>query len=227
MPGPITVIKIKAWLKRRGFAGFLVTSLTNIRYLTGFTGTSAKLLITPERLIFLTDFRYELQARQEIGQEWELITQGGVSKLIPALELRGGRPRLGFEPQQLSFAGYQALSGLVKGKARLEPLTNVVENYRLIKTEEEIRLMQTAADIVRSALKRIEPMIRPGIKEIQIKDRLEKYLRQAGADKPAFDIIVASGPNAAKPHAQPGERRIRAGEPVIIDMGADYHGFLF
>ncbi|GAG96718.1 unnamed protein product, partial [marine sediment metagenome] len=175
-----------------------------------------------------TDFRYIEQARTQ-APDYEIfqITNdiaGGFPELIAGLNLR----RLGFEARHISFALHQQLTDIlnkVKSQLELVPTDGLVEFLRVVKEPEEIELITKAVEIVDSALEYIEGIIHIGMSEKEIAWEIEKFLREKGSQTIPFDIIVASGPNSALPHAKPSQRAIRSGEPVVIDIGARVGGY--
>jgi Xaa-Pro aminopeptidase len=139
-----------------------------------------------------------------------------------------GVKRLGFESSDLTFAAYQrlteALSQIQEGP-QLVPTEGLVESLRAVKEEEELRLISKAIELNDAAFEQVSQSLRPRMTEKEVAWELERYIRENGGESIAFELIVASGPNSALPHARPSERRLRAGEPIIIDMGAKVEGY--
>ena len=195
--------------------------MNNVRYLTGFTGSSGFLLITKAKNIFVTDFRYKEQAETEIIG-WDIIIGKGertetVSKLAKELEIR----RLGFETS-ISYEFFRKLS---RKDLLLRPLSNAVERLRAVKGVEEIRLIKEAVTRAESAFLEVKPYIRKGIKENKIAMMLEERLKKKGCSRIPFDIIVASGRNSSMPHAKPSEKRLDAGDLVVVDWAGEAGGY--
>ena len=206
--------------------GLLVSSLPNIRYLTGFSGSSALLLATPAELIFITDFRYETQVASEIGDFAEIRIEpmslwSGLWDQLPRLQ---SSEILGFESAHLVHRDFQRL--LSEGSRwQWRPQIGLVEDLRESKDEEEVALIAEAGRIATTALGRVIPMLGPGLSELEVAGILEKALRDEGSEEAPFPPIVASGPRAALPHARASRRVIERGDFLLLDFGAQYHGY--
>ncbi|MBI4685638.1 MAG: aminopeptidase P family protein [Nitrospirae bacterium] len=205
----------------RGISGLLVTDIHNIRYLTGFTGSSGFLLLTKKKSIFATDFRYKEQAEKQT-KGWDILIEKGeraatISKLSKDLNIK----RLGFEPS-VSYAFFQQLS---KKGLSMKPVRDSMERLRAIKDEEEIVFIKKAVSRAESAFLNIKDYIREGMRENRIERMLEESLKKAGCNCLPFDIIVASGKNSSMPHARPSEKRLNQGDLVIIDWGGEAGGY--
>jgi Xaa-Pro aminopeptidase len=206
--------------------GLLLTSLPNIRYLTGFSGTSALLLATSTDLIFITDFRYETQVESEIGDLATVRIEPNslwtaLWDLLPRLQ---SREILGFESAHLVHRDFQRL--LSEGSRwQWRPHVGLVEDLRESKDEREVALIAEAARIATTALGRVVPMIHPGLSELEVAGILEKALRDEGSEEAPFPPIVASGPRAALPHARASRRVIERGDFLLLDFGAQYQGY--
>ena len=206
--------------KRKGIDGFLVTEIHNIRYLTGFTGSSALLLITKKENIFVTDFRYQEQAEKEI-LVWDIhIARGGMIKAAKNLYRKMGIKRSGFE-SSVSYEFFRRLSENLNLKA----CKGLIEKLREIKDADEINLIKEAVSRAETAFQEARPYIREGIKEKAIACRLEERLKKRGCRHIPFEVIVASGPNSAMPHARPTEKKLNKGDLVIIDWGGEADGY--
>jgi len=204
--------------------GFLVTSLPNLFWLTGFSGSSGVALVTPKRKVFITDFRYQEQSAQEL-EGWEIvIAQKKLFDELPKLGVFSDSFKLGFETEHLSYDGYQRLQEVVL-KANLIPIKGKVESLKSLKDEGEIGLMKEAAQIADDAFSEVLGLIRPGATEIELATEFDYRMRKRGAAKVSFETIVASGWRAALPHALPSEKEIREGEMLIFDFGAKYRGY--
>lgn len=205
----------------KGIDGLLVTDMNNIRYLTGFTGSSGFLLITGKENIFATDFRYKEQAEAGINGWDVVIEKGGRASAILKLAGRLGIKRLGFEVS-VSYEFFRRLSkrGLV-----MKPFKNVIEKLRAIKDEEEIGLIKIAVARAESGFLEVRPYIRKGVTENKIAGMLEERLRKKGCSCIPFGIIVASGRNSSMPHARVSEKRLNDGDLVVIDWGGEAGGY--
>ncbi|MDD5747090.1 MAG: Xaa-Pro peptidase family protein [Candidatus Omnitrophica bacterium] len=217
--------RLREYLKTSNAGAYLVSLPANIRYLSGFTGMDCRLLITRRKNFFLGDFRYITQARQELDPSFEIQqVDHGFGTCLYRLLGKTKSAGLCFESKHTSVYAYNSLKNTLKG-IRLLPVTDIIEQQRQVKTGTEISAIRTAAAITRKTLKAIQPLIRPGVTEYAVKNKLEELLCRFGSEKPAFDIIVASGPNAAMPHAQTTQRKIGKHDPVIIDIGAQWNGY--
>jgi Xaa-Pro aminopeptidase len=208
--------------------GLVVTSLPNIRYLTGFSGSSALLLVTPRDLLLITDFRYQTQVVDEVGEFARVVIQAQSlwTALWQHMQQASGLDVLGFESGHLLHADFQRLleSG---GGARWQwrPTTDLVEKLRERKDAGELALIEAANGIATRALDRVLPQIRVGLSEYQVAGILEKALRDEGSEGFPFPSIVASGPRSALPHARSSERRLTAGDFLLLDFGAEHRGY--
>lgn len=212
--------KIKISLKRRGIDGFFVTDINNIRYLTGFSGSSGLLLITGKKNIFVTDFRYKEQAEKQV-RGWDIIVERK-EMIMTARELsrKIGIRKLGLE-SSVSYEFFKRLSKYMNLKA----LRGLIERLRAVKDSAEMHLIKEAVRRAETAFLEIKPYIKKGIKERTIALRLEESLKKKGCRRVPFDIIVASGPNSAMPHAKPMERKLTEGDLVILDWGGEADGY--
>jgi Xaa-Pro aminopeptidase len=212
--------RVKESLKRKKIDGFLVTDIHNVRYLTGFTGSSAFLLITKEEHIFITDFRYKEQAEKEV-HGWDFFIQReGMIRVIKNLSRKTGINNLGFE-SSVSYDVFAALSRDIN----LEAVKSLVERLRQIKDIHEINSIREAIRRAESAFLEAKPYIRRGARERSLALRLEDRLKKKGCRNLPFDVIVASGPNSAMPHAKPTERKFTDGDLIIIDWGGESDGY--
>ena len=198
----------------------------NRRYLSGFSGSMGWLLITPDEAFIAVDFRYYEQAEREAPEFTLFRANGSLEKWFAALASEAGlqRKRIGFEPAGVTFAIHQSLQqsldSLPAGdRPRLAAAPPLVEALRAIKEPQEIEALQRAVDLGDEAFQAVAQLIEPGWTETQVAWEIEKYAREHGADSLSFETIVASGPWGAMPHARPREKRIEAGEPIVIDMG--------
>ncbi len=212
---------IKDALDSRGIDGFLVSDLRNVRYLSGFSGSSACILITGKENLFFTDFRYEEQSKKETRGFEILIEKEERPKLVMAKAKSAGVETLGFETT-VSYSFYKSL--LRKG-LRVKAVANLVEDMRRIKELTEVKLIGKAISRAESAFAEVKPYIRKGATEKQIALRLEEELKKSGCVSLPFDIIIASGPNSSMPHAKPTDNRIKAGDLVVVDWGGEAGGY--
>ncbi len=218
--------KVQTAIRSAKAQAMLVTSVHNVRYLSGFTGNECWLLITKKENLFLGDFRYRLQAQKEIGSMFKvLMIQGNVFSLLKNVLKQRKIHSLNFESQHLTYDQYYNLKTALGKKIRLSATKDIIEQLRMIKSPEEIKCIRKAVSITKKSLRQLKPLIKPGVSELFLKNKLNEMLKDNGASSPAFDTIVASGPNAAMPHARATKRKIGKNDPVIIDVGADYKGY--
>ena len=204
----------------------VLTSLPNVRYLTGFSGTSALLLVTQRDVHFITDFRYDTQVRDEVGalatiriEQQSLWT--GLWNLGASLD---GVEIVGFESAHLLHRDFQRL--LTDGtRWQWRPQLNLVEALRESKDADEVALIRHAGEIATRALGKTLKEIRPGMSELNVAGILEHALRDEGSEEFPFPAIVASGPRAALPHARASSRMIERGDLLLLDFGAQYKGY--
>ena len=195
----------------------LVTYGVNVRYLTGFASSNAALLVEPERVQLFTDFRYVDAARGVEGVE---LVETKRSLMAALAELLEGR--IGFEADAVSYASWETLRS---GGLDLVPRRGLVEALRAVKDDTELDAIRRAGEITSIAYERFADEQFVGRSERELAWRLDDLFRELGADGPAFETIVASGPNSARPHARPTDRKVEAGEAVVIDAGALVDGY--
>ena len=206
-----------------GAEAALVTRLVNVRYLTGFTGSNAALLVGDRGALLCTDGRYLTQAREE-APGLELLDD---RECPPALVSRAGRDgigRLAFEAHDVSVEAHAELRGL-DGAPELVPLGHAVEQLRTVKDDGELALLREACAIGDRALRETLERTAPGQTEREVARRLEACMVELGAEGIAFETIVATGPNSAIPHHRPTDREILRGDLLKIDFGARYGGY--
>jgi Xaa-Pro aminopeptidase len=214
----------------------LVTTPANIRWLSGFTGSAGLLLVTRRRAVLTTDGRYRTQSVEQVaaaGVAPEVeVSIGGVKEQRQSLvDAASGGIRVGLEADQVTWSAQLAWDALFEGPGVL-PTRGVVERLRLVKDQGEVVRMERAAAIADDALASVLPLLaavgagRDGaLTEARFAAALDYAMRQRGAEESAFETIVASGENSAKPHARPGPRLLQAGDPVVVDFGAVFDGY--
>jgi len=202
----------------------LITDMINVRYLSGFTGSTAQLLLTPEKSFFFSDFRYMTQAGEQVhGFEIREITRRSLVSLCEAIK-QTGTQRLGFESTAISFALYDALRENLAG-VQLIPIGSDPAVIRAKKRSDEIETIRQAIQIQEKGYHATLPKIRPGIIEKKLARELESAMVTEGADKLSFDTIIASGVRGALPHGIASDKAIQKGELVTIDFGIQYQGY--
>jgi Xaa-Pro aminopeptidase len=206
--------------------GVLVSSLPNIRYLTGFSGSNALLFVSRGERHLITDFRYDTQVRAEVGDLAAIRIErvslwDGLWAMLPAVQ---GLNVLGFEAAHLSHRDFQRL--LESGSRwQWRPQSSLVEDLRESKDADEVRLIRHAAEVAVRALGHTVAGIRAGLSELQVAGILEHALRDEGSEGFPFPTIVASGSRAALPHARTSSRVLQKGDLVLLDFGAEHQGY--
>jgi len=208
-------------LESKGIEGFLISNITNVRYVTGFSGSSGCLLITKKDKVFCTDCRYEEQAKQEIKDFDIFIEKEERLKEIVERAKSLGVRTLGFE----STASYHFYRSLLRKCVKIKAVSNFIEDMRKIKDSDEIAMIRKAVARAENAFLKVKEYIKPGFSEMQVALRLEENLKKEGCYSIPFDIIVASGRNSALPHAKPTEKKIKPGDLVVLDWGGEAGGY--
>lgn len=220
--------RLRALLPELGIDGLLVSQPQNRAYLSGFTGSAGVLLVSPTHSLIATDFRYYEQVGRQCPQ-FELVRiKSKLEEALPQLMETAGVSRLGFESDYVTVAGLEGWKEAAPGAEWL-PTRQVVQGLRAIKDEGEVAALRRAIALTDEALAAALADARPGMTELDLAWSIESTMRTHGAHGVAFELIVAGGPNGALPHARPGDVPLRAGEPIVIDIGAEvdgYHGDL-
>ena len=221
--------RLRPRLAGAGCDAVLVTNLINVRYLTGFTGSAGLLLVLPDELLFTTDGRYRDQAVDQLraaGVEARVEVRPTLAGQHEALAAAAGSvARLGLEADSVTWAQQRRFAADVFANAALVPTEGLVEELRRVKDAGEIDRIAEAARIADEALAAIRPLLGQRVTEREVALGLDYEMRRLGADGSSFETIVGSGPNGAKPHARPTDRRIEPGELVVIDFGAIVDGY--
>lgn len=211
-------------LAGRKVDALIVSSPANIRYLSGYAGSNGLMLITRADEHFFTDPRYAAEALSNITCKVQ-VCRGPLIAAAAAVIKRKHLKRIGFEPAWLRMDQYEQLKGALPAGTTLHPDANLIENLRAIKSPEEIALIQRSVQANSEAFVRTMRRVRPGLREREIAAELDFQMHMAGAEKPAFDTIVASGPRSALPHAHPTMHPVGEDELLLIDMGATLDGY--
>lgn len=223
--------RLRQALVDRDLDAVIVTHLPNVFYLTNFIGSSAIVVLTRDALLFITDFRYATS----VAESWAspsgcpdaTLVMVGTSydeTLVDALRSLGAR-RIGFEAAHVPFGQHGRWVGGVGEDVTLVPTERLVEAERIRKDSEEVATLRSAAEMLTAAFPRMLAGVQPGRTERQVAAHVEWIMKDAGFDRPAFDTIVASGPNGALPHARPGSRPLSPGDLVVLDFGGVYDGY--
>lgn len=210
-----------------GLDALLVTSLPNIYYLTGYTGSTAKLVITAEHLWFLTDFRYHEQFAQQCFDGYELVDNTGkklVEDVLPGLIGDHGRKQLGFESAHLPHIEYAKLSKAEAWEA--VPTESWIEDLRIVKDKGEIERIRAAVLLGERIFTELMDAIDGNTTEADLAAEIHYRALKYGAQGYSFDPIIASGANGAKPHASFTTHKLQPGLPLTIDMGVALNGYM-
>ncbi len=220
--------KLRQKLAEKEVDAIFISQPENRYYLSGFAGSTGYLLISQQQAVLVTDFRYIEQAKQQ-APDYDIFKMTGefaewFFNLMAGFTIN----RLGFEAGHITFSFYRQLTNLLnerQSSLKLIPLDGVVEALRIIKEPEELALIARAVAIGDDAFSSVSQNLRAGMTEKEIAWELEKSIREHGSQGVPFEVIVASGLNAALPHHQPADRAIKEGEPVLMDIGAKLDGY--
>lgn len=202
----------------------LITHLPNIRWLSGFTGSAALMLVTRSRCTLITDFRYATQAPREVGSAAEvIIDRASVWDRLRRVLESSAPGTMAIESHVIPVRDAERVGSIFRG--RVLPLADAVEQLRQTKDDTEVAAIRSAAELAAAALADVLPTIGAGERELDVAARLESALRRRGSEWHPFPTIVASGPRAALPHARSSEREIGRGEFLLIDYGAQVDGY--
>jgi Xaa-Pro aminopeptidase len=217
--------KLRQKMASDGLEAILITDSANRRYLSGFTGTAGMLIITQDRAVLATDFRYYQQVEKQAPQ-FELVKiKDRFINLLPDLINELGIHQLGFESKNVTVDNHKDLADALPNGVEFVATSDIVEVLRSVKDAEELAALGRAIALGDAAYAHITESMQPGMAERQVAWELESFMRSHGAEKVAFDIIVAAGPNGAMPHARTSDRPIQPGEPVVMDLGAVVDGY--
>jgi Xaa-Pro aminopeptidase len=202
----------------------LVSSPASIRYLTGFTGSNCLILLTPSESHFFTDPRYATDAQQNIDCKVHVCTKSLFDEAAAVVKRKHWK-RLGFEPSWMQVGPYEKFKTKLGTGVKLVPVAGVVEELRAVKSPAEIARIRASVKANSEAYVKTLSRIKLGVREIDVAAELEFQMRMMGAEKPAFETIVASGTRTALPHAHPTTKKLQANELLLIDMGATLDGY--
>ncbi len=215
------ITALRRLMAKEGLSAMLVSDLPNVRYLCGFTGSNGALLVTQRNAWFFTDFRYKEQMKREVrGCRCEMRKRDLYAD-FPTRHLKGIK-KLGIEEAYLSVYRFNLLKRQLR-KVRFVPAKGIVLRLRRRKEPSEFELIRKAQAVTDRVFREIIARLRPGMVERDLAAEIEFRFRQAGES--AFPAIVASGPNAAMPHAEPSRRRLRSRDVVTFDIGCRYQGY--
>ena len=208
--------------------GMLVSDPHNRRYLSGFIGSAGYLVITQSGAVLATDSRYTEQAADQATGFEQSKMQGRLSEWFPGILNDLGIRKLGFESDNLTVSALKMIEDALEesgAEVALEPKSGFTSKLRALKDENEVALLQKAIDIGDAAFEATAALMTPGMTEKEAAWEFEKAIRESGAECLSFDTIVATGPNAARPHHQTGDTPLKEGETIVFDCGATYEGY--
>jgi Xaa-Pro aminopeptidase len=227
MQNPNRLAKLRQKISENNIEALWVSQPDNLFYLSGCEGLEGYLLITAQKAVVVTDFRYiEQVTRASTGFEIFRLA-GKMADWLPRLFSDFKIRRLGFESSHLAVSAYDQLKALLDPlKVALLPQNGLIENIRQTKDADEIAKIRQAAKITDAVYDHLEDIWRPGQNELELTWEIEKYMRDHGSQAVPFELIVAAGPNSALPHAKPSNYVIPARQPVVIDIGSkvEYYG---
>jgi len=241
-PGTVAarLSRVRTYARAAGVDTLVVTHLPNIRYLTGFAASAGALVVLQRTCLLVVDFRYVTAASTlaaSLGGAIEVETfDSSYDEAIVGVLRRDGSQRIGIEAAYLSVSRFNAMSATLAARASLPvepsestpvlvPTERIVERARIIKDAAEVAVLREAARRLAGVAGSVPGLVAPGRTETAIAADIDAALRTAGFSKPAFETIVASGPNSALPHARPTDRPVQAGESTVLDFGGVYDGY--
>lgn len=207
------------------FKALFISDPINVRYLTGFTGSRGMILITKRNAYFFTDFRYIEYAKKIVPKEFKIIQLDKKwKKDWPRLLKKLRITSIGFEEDFLTVSRLSGLKKISKG-VKFKKAGGIIEQIRQIKSEKELRLTKKSQEINEKILKNVKGILKKGISEKDIEWFILSKTREYGCEEPAFNPIVAFGNNSSIPHHQNGDRKLKKGDVILIDMGVKYQGY--
>ena len=216
--------KVRNRYSSHGIDGIYITNITNVRYITGFTGSAGSVLITNDKAYFITDGRYTEQSRQQIQNCEILITQKTHIDCIFTNKLIPSNTKMGIESNHITLNLFTKLSKQFNDTEWVET-TNIVELIAAVKDPDEIESLKTAIEITDVVFDQIIPDLKVGAKEIEISAKISYLFKMNGAEGDSYEPIIASGHLGALPHARPSDKAFESGDFVVMDFGALYNGY--
>jgi Xaa-Pro aminopeptidase len=218
---------MKKIMREKNIDGVYITDLYNLRYLAGFTGTTGSAFITEDKKYFFTDFRYKEQALKEAGKmgfQVVIIERNSID-IIAKFIIETGVKKVGVEDNSLTVALYDKITANFAG-IEIIKLGNSIQKIRMIKSEDEIKIVRKATEIADLAFMEIQKDIKEGVSEREIAAKLEYIMKMNGAEDKSFDTIVASGYRSAWPHGVASDKKIEKNEFIKLDFGCYYNGYV-
>ena len=231
--------RVRGAMRPAGVDTLVVTHLPNIQYLTGFTGSAGAVIVLPRTCLLVVDFRYVTAGNSLTASLGGLVTlatfERSYDEALVELLRREGSLRVGIEAAYLPVARFNTISAGLAARAALPvesvdaaalvPTERLVERARAIKDRVEVDILREAGRRLGLIARRVDSFVSEGRTERAVAADIEAAMREAGFSRPAFETIVASGPNSALPHARPTDRVLQAGDPTVLDFGGVYDGY--
>ncbi len=219
------VEEVKSFIKKNNLHGFLVFDLSNVRYLSGYTGSNGLCFVTIDKQYFFTDFRYKSQSKMEVKNfEIHVAESGSLMQKLKDINVLLDNQNIGFEGNNIVFDQYKNLEKYFPNtKFVNNPM--LLENIASVKDESELDSLRMAAEITDKVFDKIIKEIKIGVTEKEIASKISYYSKTMGDNEDSFAPIVASGINGAKPHHTPSNKKIANNEFITMDFGAVYNGY--
>jgi Xaa-Pro aminopeptidase len=219
--------KLRTTLSEKNLEAILISQPENRRYLSGFTGSAGYLLITQNKHILATDFRYVEQVKRQAAEYQLFQLSGDLSAWFPRMVEGLNLKEIAIEADFITCSLYQRLDSILTSlNIKPTPTSGLVETIRMFKEPAEIKLITKAIALSDAAVKHAEFILHKNMTEIELAWEIERYMREHGSQSMPFEVIVAAGCNSALPHAQPCNSPIEEGEPIVIDIGARVEGYV-
>jgi Xaa-Pro aminopeptidase len=218
------IARLRAATDGASVDGVLITNLTNVRYLCGFSGSNGAMLITPEEAVFFSDPRYRARAADLVTGAEVVIYQYRLAEELSGRLKAAGVSTLGVEAASVTLAQKKSLAERLPG-VELEGVEDLVEDLRRVKEPAELDLIRRAVDIADQGFTWVTENLTPGMTEVEVALELEMMMRKAGAEDVSFEPIVGSGPLSAHIHHSPSDRTLDKGDLVLLDFGARVEGY--
>ena len=218
------ILLVKEQLNANQLNGIYINNLTNVRYLTGFTGSAGSVLILEESQYFFSDTRYDEQSKEQIKNCQVHMIKAGYEQTIKDLNILKNGMKIGFESEHTSFDSYNKLKNIISN-VDWQPTKQIVEHIAAVKDEMEIASLQSAIDVTDEVFKQIIPELKIGAIEKEIAAKISYLFKMNGAEGDSYEPIIASGFLGALPHARPSNKSFENGDFVVMDFGALYEGY--
>ncbi|HRE42256.1 MAG TPA: Xaa-Pro peptidase family protein [Ignavibacteria bacterium] len=216
---------VKKALKNYDIDAFFIKNIFNVRYLCGFSGSAGSVLITKKNNYFISDFRYKTQAASEVNKDFEILIYKQQSDSFLKEYIKSDKIKtIGVESNFMTISDFDNLKSLFK-KVKFVKIDSLIENIVAVKTPDEISNIKSAVDITDKVFGNILGILKPGISEKRVSAEISYLQKLYGAEKDAFDPIVASGERSSLPHARPTDRVLKEGDFVTLDFGCCVNGF--